>query len=397
MKRKLTFVYRDICAAEFSKLCWHGNLSRQPRMQSVAGKDLHKGVGLMKQFSLCMLVAMCFLPFVVEVVASEQLGGYHLLKKVPLGSATKGALREYFDYITVDAADRRVYLSHGTEVMVVNADDNAVIGTIPGLKLAHGTLLLKDLGRGFISDGGSDRVVIFDLKSLKTLGEIKTGGNPDCIMYDSASKHIFTFNGRTKDSTVIDPATAAVIATVPMGGRAEFAAADGNGTIYDNIEDTNEVVVLDSRTLKIKARWPMAPTATPTALAMDVKHRRLFIGGRNKNLAIMDADTGKVLQTFPITTGVDANIYDADSGLLYVSTREAIHIFHEDTPDKFTEVETVKTEFGAKTMGLDTRTHRLFLDTADFGPPPPATQEEPHPESERVPIPGTFRLLIYGR
>jgi DNA-binding beta-propeller fold protein YncE len=352
----------------------------------------------MNQVSLRALAAVLFsLLVAVAVLAVEQFGGYHLLKKAPLGSATKGAKREYFDYITVDAAERRVYLSHGTEVMVVNADDNSVVGTIPGLKLAHGTLLLKDLGKGFISDGGSDRVVIFDLKSLKALGEIKTGGNPDCIMYDSASKHIFTFNGNTKDSSVIDPATATVIATVPMGGRAEFAAADGKGTVYDNIEDTNEVVALDSRTLKIKTRWPIAPAGTPTALAMDVKHRLLFIGGRNKILAIMNADSGKVLQSFPITTGVDTIIYDADSGLLYASTREAIHIFHEDTPEKFTEVEAVKTEFGAKTMGLDTRTHRIFVDTADFGPPPPASPADPHPESERVPTPGTFRLLIYGR
>jgi DNA-binding beta-propeller fold protein YncE len=352
----------------------------------------------MKQICLRALAAvLCSRLFAVPVLAAEQFGGYHLLKKVPLESATKGAQRETFDYITVDAAERRVYLSHGTEVMVVDADDNSVIGTIPGLNLAHGTLLLKDLGRGFISDGGGDHVVIFDLKSLKTLGEIKTGGNPDCIMYDSASKHIFTFNGRTKDSSVIDPATAAVIATVPMGGRAEFAAADGNGMIYDNIEDTNEVVSLDSRTLKVKARWRLAPGATPTALAMDVKHRRLFIGGRDKTLTIMDADTGKIVQTFPITNGVDTIIYEPDSSLVYVSTREAIHLFHEDTPEKFAEVETVKTEFGAKTMGLDSRTHRLFLDTADFGPPPSATPQEPHPESERVPVSGTFRLLIYGR
>jgi len=344
-----------------------------------------------------LATVLCSLIFAVPFFAAEQFGGYHLLKKVPLGSATKGAQREYFDYITVDAAERRVYLSHGTEVMVVNADDYSVIGTIPGLKLAHGTLLLKDLGKGFISDGGGDRVVIFDLKSLKALGEIKTGGNPDCIMYDPASKHIFTFNGNTKDSSVIDPATATVIATVPMGGRAEFAAADGNGMIYDNIENTDEVVALDSRTLKIKVRWPLAPAGTPTALAMDAKHRRLFIGGRNQIMAIMDADNGKVLQSFPITTGVDTIIFDADSGLVYASTRQAIHIFHEDSPDKFTEVETVKTEFGAKTMGFDKRTHRILVDTADFGPLPPSTPEEPHPESERVPTPGTFRLLIYGR
>jgi DNA-binding beta-propeller fold protein YncE len=352
----------------------------------------------MKHVSIRTLVVMLSsLLLSFSALANEPLGGYHLLKKAPLGNGAKGAQREYFDYITVDASTRRVYLSHGVEVMVVDADTTAVIGVIPGLKLAHGTLLLKELGRGFISDGGSDRVVIFDLNSLKTVGEIKTGGNPDCIIYDSASKHIFTFNGRTHDSTVIDPATATVIGTVPMGGRAEFAATDGKGMIYDNIEDTNEVVGLDSRTLKIKSRWPLAPTATPTALAMDVEHRRLFVGGRNKTMSIVNADNGKIVQTFPIAGGVDANIYDPDSGLLYISTREAIHIFHEDTPDKFSEVETVKTEFGAKTMGLDSRTYRLFLDTADFGPPPAPTKEEPDPQAERVPTPGTFRLLIYGR
>jgi YVTN family beta-propeller protein len=352
----------------------------------------------MKQVCVrALTVVLCSMTFAIPFFAAEQFGGYHLLKKVPLGSSTKGVQREYFDYITVDAAERRVYLSHGTEVMVVNADDYSVIGTIPGLKLAHGTLLLKELGKGFISDGGGDRVVIFDLKSLKALGEIKTGGNPDCIMYDPASKHIFTFNGNTKDSSVIDPATTTVIATVPMGGRAEFAVADGNGMIYDNIENTDEVVALDSRTLKIKVRWPLAPAGTPTALAMDAKHRRLFIGGRNQIMAIMNADNGKILQSFPITTGVDTIIFDPDSALVYASTRQAIHIFHEDSPDKFTEVETVKTEFGAKTMGFDRRTHRIFVDTADFGPLPPSTPEEPHPESERVPIPGTFRLLIYGR
>jgi DNA-binding beta-propeller fold protein YncE len=281
--------------------------------------------------------------------------------------------------------------------MVVNADSNAVIGVIRGFKLAHGTVLFKKRGRGFISDGGNDRVVIFDLKSLKTVGEIKTGGNPDCIMYDAVSNRIFTFNGGTKDSSVIDPETATVITTIPMGGRAEFAAADDRGMIYDNIEDTSEVVALDSRTLTIQARWPLPRAFTPTAMAIDKQHRRLFIGGRNRELAIMDAATGKVLQTFPITDGVDTNIYDPQSGLLYVSTREAIHIFHENTPDSFTEVQTVKTDHGAKTMGLDTLTHRLFLDTADFGPTASPAQRPSNSQPATLPIPGTFRLLVYGR
>jgi DNA-binding beta-propeller fold protein YncE len=341
------------------------------------------------------LIMLCSILSFLPGCGGQSLGGYHLVKRVSLGSAKKGEQREYFDYITVDSLARRVYLSHGTEVIVVDADTGAVIGVIPGLKLAHGTLLLRKLGRGFISDGGSDRVVIFDLRSLKVLGEIKTGGNPDCIMYDMASNHIFTFNGRTKDSTVIDPATATVIQTIAMGGRAEFAAADGRGLIYDNIEDTSEVVTIDSRTLTVRARWPLPSAFTPTALAIDRKHRRLFIGGRNKELAIMDADTGKVLRTFPITAGVDTIIYD--SGSVYVSTREAIHIFQEDTSDIFTEIQMVKTEYGAKTMGLDTRTHRLFLDTADFRPIASPGQQQSQLGPQAMPVPGTFRLLIYGR
>src|SRR5579871_5906586 len=201
-----------------------------------------KGGALMKRTCTRALSTALLLLLLAFSVSAGVLGGYHLVKKVAFASPGTGEEREYFDYITVDAAARRVYLSHGTEVLVVDADTFATIGKIPGLKLAHGIVLLKELGRGFISDGGGNRVVTFELQNLQKKGEIKAGGNPDCIIYDSASKHIFTFNGNTKDSSVIDPATETVIATVPMGGRAEFAASDGNGMIYDNIENTSEVV-----------------------------------------------------------------------------------------------------------------------------------------------------------
>jgi hypothetical protein len=181
-----------------------------------------------------------------------------------------------------------------------------------------------------------------------------------------------------------------------MGGRPEYAVADGKGMIYDNIEDKDEVVVLDSRTNTVKSHWPIAPSAGATAMEMDVQHRRLFIGGRNKVLAIMDADSGKVLQTFPIGDGVDTNIFEPETGLLLTATREGtLHIFHEDTPDKFSVVETVKTEFGARNMALDPKTHRLFIDTADFSPAAAPTAEQPKPQP--TPVSGTFRLLVYGR
>ncbi|HEV1995005.1 MAG TPA: hypothetical protein VGR03_11800 [Candidatus Acidoferrum sp.] len=327
-------------------------------------------------------------------LAGTPNSGYHLLTKYPLGAAPGGT--EYWDYITFDASTRRLYISHGTEVKVVDADSGAVLGSIVDLKRVHGIVLVKEVGKGFISDGGADQAVIFDLKTLKVVGQVKTGGNPDCIIYDPASKHVFTMNGRSGDASVIDPVSGTLVGTVPMGGRPEYAVADGKGMIYDNIEDKNEVVALDSRALTIKARWPIAPAAEATAMDMDVQHRRLFIGGRNKILAIMDADNGKVLQTFPIGEGVDTNIFEPKTGMLFTAVREGeLHVFHEDTPDKFSVIETVQTEFGARNMALDPKTHQLFIDTADFGPAPAPTAEKPHPA--RPPIPGTFRLLVYGR
>jgi YVTN family beta-propeller protein len=289
-----------------------------------------------------------------------------------------------------------VYVSHNTEVKVVDADSGKIVGSIGDLKRVHGTALVSDLGRGFLSDGGSDEVVVFDMKTLKPTGHIKTGGNPDCIIYDPASKHVFTFNGKTSDSSVIDPATGTVVATIPMDGRPEYAVSDGNGTIYDNIEDKNEVVALDTKTNTIKNRWPIAPAEEATAIDLDAQHHRLFIGGRNKVLAIMDTDSGKIIQTFPIGAGVDTNIFDPSTGLLFVAVREGIlHVFHEDSPDKFSVVENVKTEVGARNMALDSKTHKLFISTADFGPAPAPTTEQPNPQP--TPVPGTFRLLVYGR
>jgi YVTN family beta-propeller protein len=327
-------------------------------------------------------------------IASPPDSGYHLLKKYQLGAAPGG--KEYWDYITFDPATRRLYISHNTEVKIVDADTGSVVGSIPDLKRVHGIAIVSDLGRGFISDGGADEVVVFDPKTLKVTGHIKTGGNPDCVIYDPASKHIFAMNGKSNDASVIDPATAAVVATIPMGGRPEYAVADGHGTIYNNIEDKNEVVAIDSLTNAVKSRWPIAPAEEATAIDLDVHHHRLFIGGRNKLLAVMDTATGRVIQTFSIGAGVDTNIYEPESGLLFVAVREGLlHVFHEDTPDHFSAVETVKTEFGARNMALDPKTHRLFIDTSDFGAAPQPTTEQPHPQP--VPVSGTFRLLVYGR
>jgi uncharacterized protein YjiK len=341
-------------------------------------------------------VCVSFLMLATLTLASPPAGGYHLLKKISLDARPSG--EEEFDYLTVDAAARRVYLSHGTEVKVVDADSGAVVGTISGMKKNHGIALVNELGKGFISDGGAGKVVIFDIATLKVTGEVKAEPDADSIIYDPASKRIFCFNGDPHDVTVIDPAKGTVVKTIPLGGGPEFPVADGKGMVYDNNEDTNEVVAIDSKALTIKARWPVAPAGHPASLAMDRQHRRLFSAGRDPHmLVVMDADNGKVIQSFPISDGADANVFEPETGLLFVSTEEGkIHIFHEDSPDKLSEVETVKTEYGAKTMALDPKTHNLYLTTTDFGPAPAAPTKE-NPEAERLPIAGTFRLLIYGR
>lgn len=339
-------------------------------------------------------LAVSVLGILLLANAQPQSVSYHLLKKVPL-SATPGG--EYFDYVYVDSAARRVYASHGTEVAVVDADSGAQVGTIAGMKRCHGIALDKELGKGFITDGTAAEIVVFDIASLKVTGRIKGEPDADGIVFDPASKMIFAFNGDSKSATVIDPAKETVVKSIPLGGGPEFPVADGKGIVYDNNEETNEVVAIDSKTLTIKSRWPVKPAGGPTALAMDTKSRRLFSSGRNPAMLIlMDADSGKVLQSFPISAGVDANAFEPSTGLLFVSTREGkVHIFHEDSPDKLSVVQTLDTEYGAKTMGVDSKTHNIYLTTADFGAASAATPQQPNPP--RRAIPGTFHLLIYGR
>jgi DNA-binding beta-propeller fold protein YncE len=328
--------------------------------------------------------------------------GYHLVKTIPLPPAPGGD--EYYDYITIDADARRVYASHGTEVVVLNADDYSVVGKISGLTRCHGVAIVKELGKGFITDGDSrpgatvQKVAIFDLKTLKVTGEVNTNqADTDALIYEPVTKHIYTFNGDSHNTTVIDPVKQAAITNIDLGGNVEFPAVDGKGMIYDNNPGTNTVVAIDARTNTVKTRWPTAPEGQPVSMAMDQKTRRLFSAGRNPQFVVMmDADTGKVIQSYPISGGVDANAFEPSTGLLFVSTREGmIHIYHEDSPDKLSEVETVKSEYGAKTIQVDPKTHKLFLTTSDFNPPAAPTEKQPHPLA--TPKPGNFRVLVFGR
>ena len=346
---------------------------------------------------LLLSLPLVFFALVGTVVMAGPPGsGYRLIKKVPLGAAPGGG--EYFDYVTVDPAARRVYLSHGTEVKVIDADNFSLVGTVSGLKRCHGVVVLPELGKGFITDGDGANVTVFDLKNFKITNKIKSAKDTDSVVYDPASKLVFTFNGDSANSTVIDPAKETVVKVIDMGGAVEQGVTDGKGLLYDNNEEKSDMAVVDTAALAIKTRWPVAPAGTAVAIAIDREHRRIFSSGRKPQFVVMmDADSGQVIQSLPISSGVDGNAFDPELGLLFVATREGkLHIFHEDSPDKLTEVETLDTEFGAKTMNIDPKTHNLFLSTADFGPAPAAATKE-NPKSERKPIPGTFHVLVYGR
>lgn len=342
----------------------------------------------MKRLSFCLFTYILS-GLVGTVQASSSGSGYHLIKTVQLGAAPGGG--EYFDYITVDPTEHRVYVAHGSEVKVLDGDNFSVVGTIIGFKRCHGVALLPALGKGFITDGDSSDVAVFDMKSLKVTRLIKTYPDADGIVYDPASKLLFAFNGDSKNSSVIDPEKEAVVKTIDMGGGPEQAVADGQGMVYDNNEEANDIVVIDTRALAVKARWPVAPAGEPVAMAMDREHRRLFSAGRDPQMLLMiDADSGKILQSFPISAGVDTTIYDSETGMVFCSTRQGlIHVFHVDSPDRLTALDTIKTQYGAKTMAMDSKTHNLILVTSDF--------TARTPKGERHAVKGTGRVLIYGR
>jgi len=281
-------------------------------------------------------------------------------------------------------------------VVVVDADTRAAVGDIPDTPGVHGIAIATDLGRGFVSNGRAGTTTIFDLKTLGKIGEVKTGENPDAILYDPATRRVFTFNGRGADATAIDAARGTVAGTVPLGGRPENAVTDGKGRVFVNIEDKSEIVALDSKDLQVKSRWPLKPCEEPSGLAFDSAHGRLFAVCSNKLMAVVDATSGRVVTTLPIGSGVDGAAFDAATGLAFSSNGEGtVTVVHEDSPEAFRVVETVKTQRGARTLALDPKTHRIFLSTAEFGPAPAPTAEVPRPRPSIVP--GSFVVLVLGR
>jgi YVTN family beta-propeller protein len=312
-----------------------------------------------KLLTTAALALLCFVP---PAVAAPPADGYSVIKKIPVSG--EGS----WDYLTVDEAARRLYVSHGTQVEVIDIDSGDIVGSIPKTLGVHGIAIAPDLGRGFVSNGQTSTVTIFDLKTLKPIADVPTGQKPDAIIFDPATSRVFAFNGGSNSATAIDAATGKVAGTVDLGGGPEFAAADGNGFVYDNLEDESLVLKIDSRKLAVVQRWPTAPCASPSSMAMDRANRRLFLGCRSKVMAVMNADTGQVIATLPIGDHVDATAFDPETKLIFNSNGEGtVTVIRQDSPDKYSVVETVKTLPKAKTMALDPKTHRLFLSTAESG------------------------------
>jgi DNA-binding beta-propeller fold protein YncE len=342
-------------------------------------------------FVMLVILGLAIVPggFGAGKPATPPDGKFHLLHKYKIGG--EGS----WDYLTIDSAARLMYISRATRVMIINVDTGAIVGEIPGTNGVHGIALAPDLGKGFVSAGRDGKVIIFDLKTGKTTGEAKAGSNPDAIIYDDASKRAFAFNGGSGDATAIDAATGNVAGTIALGGKPEFAAADGKGGVYVNMEDKAEVVAIDSATLSIRARWPLAPGDSPSGMAIDRQHDRIFVGCHNQMMIVMDTKSGKVVASPPIGRGVDANGFDPGDQLAFSSNGDGtLTVVHEDSPNKFTVVDNVATQMGARTMAVDLKTHNVFLVTAEFKPAPPATAQTPHPRPSMVP--DTFTVLVYG-
>ena len=318
------------------------------------------------------------------VANAETPEGYKLEKTIPIPG--DGG----WDYLIVDSAARRVYVSHATRVEVLDADSGELKGHIADTAGVHGIALAADLGRGFTSNGRADTVTIFDLKTLKPLATVKTGKNPDFILFDPASKRVFAFNGGGKSATAIDAADGKVAGTIDLGGKPEAAVSDGAGHVYVNSEDTAEVLKLDSRDLKVLERWSVAPAKLPVSLAIDPKTERLFVGCRSKSLVVLDTKTGKSVATLPIGERVDAGAFDPETKMVFCSCGDGtVAVVRQESADKYMLVETIKTRSGSKTMALDPKTHKLFLPGVEYKPG--AAGARP------MALPGSFAVMVFGK
>jgi DNA-binding beta-propeller fold protein YncE len=323
---------------------------------------------------------------IVAVLSSSGAEGpYHFLKEIPVGG--QGG----WDYLSVDSAGQRLYVSHATKVVVIDLSKDQVVGEITNTPGIHGVAVAPALQRGFSSNGRENKVGIVDLNTLTTISKVDTGENPDAILFEPGHKEVYAFNGRSGSATVIGAESGSVAATILLGGKPEFAVCDPEaGRIYNNLEDKSAVAVIDTGAHKVVSTWPIAPGESASGMAIDLKNHRLFIGCDNKMMVMMDNTSGKVVGHVPIGAGVDANCFDPGTQLAFASCGDGtVTIAHEDAPDKLTVVQTLTTEKGAKTMTLDPATHKIYLGAAKF---------EPGSAGQRRPamVPGSFRILVYS-
>lgn len=304
----------------------------------------------------------------IATTASAQDDDFAVRRRIAIGG--EGG----WDYLTPDPARGRVFVTHGTSVVVIDEESGRILGRIPDTPRVHGVALIDALGRGFTTNGDDNTVTMFDLDSLKVLERIAIPGrNPDAVLYEPTSKRLFTFNGASADATVIDPETARVIGSIDLGGKPETGVADGTGRVFVNIEDAGEIKVFDARTLEVSATWPLAPCEEPTGLALDNTTHRLFAGCGNEMLAIVDAETGAMLETLPVGAGCDGVKFDPELNLVFASAGEdaVLTIVHEQDANTFRVLANVPTQTGARTLGLDPRRHEIFLSTAEVDPKAP--------------------------
>jgi hypothetical protein len=345
-------------------------------------------------FGACVLAALFLVVPLLPVrgirAAAPQASVYRILRRIRVGGEGR------WDYLRVDPDTHRLFISRGTHVMIVDENSGKVLGDIPDTNGVHGIALAQDLGKGFTSNGGADSVTIFDLQSYKPLASIKTtGNNPDSIIYDPQTKRVFTFNGKSANATAIDGSTGTIVGTVPLGGKPEEAALDGQGNVFVNLEDKNSMVEFDARSLVLKGSWPLAPCDGPSALAYDNRNRRLFVAC-DKTLTVVNADTGKVVATPSIAGDPDGAGFDPSLGLIFATCREGfVTVIHQDSADRYTVVGNIATQFGARTMTLDPKTHHIFTVTADFKPAAPPTPD--NPQARPQPIDGSFVILELGQ
>ncbi len=332
-----------------------------------------------------VLVLLAFLTLGSTLFAAPQID-YKVVKKATLGG------EGFWDYLTVDPAARRVYISRGTHVMVIDADSLKLVGDIPDTPGVHGIALAPEFGRGFISDGQANRVTIFDPKTLAKIGEASVGTAPDAIIYDPASKRVFTFNARSHDTTAVDAKSGQVAGTLALGGKPEFAQPDGTGNMFVNIEDTSELVKFDAKKLTVLNRWKLAPCEEPTGLAFDKDHERLFSVCGNKLMVVVDSASGKIMTTVPIGGGVDGVMFDPAQRLAFASCGQSgtLVIVREDSPTKFAKVGEVETAARARTLAFDPKTHDIYTVTAQVGAP-----ETPGGRPRMVP--GSFEILVISQ